>query len=105
MADVTGLVRRERAQAERRHQPFLDCVDHFARALDPATRDQRQSADGEDLVRAKGAIDGPGLMIAVDHVVKITALLIPETRSESGSRFFEDRLASARKISRRSRGH
>src|SRR5439155_2600602 len=78
---VSRLVGRERAESERRQQPCLDGIDDAAGALSLEHR-ERQAPDGEDLVRAEGAIYGAAPVVDVDHVVEAAARLIPEAGLE-----------------------
>src|SRR5206468_6598016 len=75
---VAGLARRERAEAERGHEPRLDRVDHTPGLL-PLDHRERQAADGEYLVRAERPVDGAGPVIDVGEM---TARLVPEARRE-----------------------
>src|SRR6266566_3445163 len=94
-ARVALIVRRvsrfagsERAQPDRRKQK------HFHRIDDPTRflfrqKHERQSADGEDLVRPKCKINYTGLMIAIDHVGQMTRVFVPELAFECRAPFFE----------------
>lgn len=77
VTDVGGLIGCERAQPHGREEASLDRVHNFARLL-RRQQYERQSPHGEDLIRTESAIDCAGLMIAVDDVVKIPTVFIPE---------------------------
>ena len=83
-ARVALIVRRvsrfagsERAQPDRRKQKHFHRIDNPTRFLF-RQKHERQSADGEDLVRPKCKINYTGLMIAIDHVGQITRVFVPE---------------------------
>ena len=57
---IVRRTRRKRSQTERREQPCFDCIDNTLRALAMQQR-QRQSADGENLIRPLRFIDRAGL--------------------------------------------
>src|SRR5207253_4558546 len=82
---VAGLAGGERAEAERGHEPRLDRVDDAAGAF-PFEHRERQAADRQDLVRAKGRIDRPGPVVDVDDVGEMAARLVPEARCEGRPR-------------------
>ena len=92
MRRIARFVWRERAQTERRKQKHLHRIDDPPRFLF-RQQHERQSADGEDLVRSECKIDRPGLMIAIDHVGEITGVLRSRIcSSKARAAFFEERL-------------
>src|ERR1051326_4504218 len=93
---VSGLARRERAQAERRPEPCFDSGHDFRGPL-PVEESDRQAADSEDLIGAERRIDSAGLVIAIDDIVQIAALFIPKTRRKRLTAFFECRFPPLRK--------
>src|ERR1044071_4733357 len=93
---VSGLGRRERAQAERRPEPRLDGGYDLIGSISIDESD-RQAADSEDLIGAERRIDSAGLVIAIDDIVQIAALFIPKTRRKRLTAFFECRFPPLRK--------
>ena len=91
MRPITGLVRRQRAQAERRQQLLLDRGERAARPLALDQR-HRQAADREDLVRSDRAVVTPGLVIDVDHIEQAGALLVPKALAEGPAATREEHL-------------
>src|SRR5438477_2786575 len=85
---VSGFARCKRAQTDRREQKHLYCIDDPTRFLF-RQKHERQSADGEDLVRPKCEINYTGLMIAVDHVDQISRMFVPEFVFECCPSFFK----------------
>src|SRR5262245_16582933 len=71
-----GMVQRERAKPERRHELVPRDVDHRlpSRAVEHWVRQR----NGEELVRATCGIVAPVEIGALDDIVEITALLVPE---------------------------
>ena len=81
MRSVAGLLRRQRAQAERRQQPAFDRLDHAA----GIRLDQHlmgQAADRQDLVGTDCRIVPAGHVIDVDHVVQAAGSVVPEAQLE-----------------------
>src|SRR2546423_3514456 len=91
VGDVTRLVRRKRAQPERRQEPRFNAIDNLA-CLVVRQEHERQAADGEDLIWAKCWVGRAGLMIAIDDIVKIAAAFIPKARFERHATGVENRL-------------
>src|SRR5215472_18800386 len=94
---VSGFARSERAQTERREQKHFHGINDTTRFLF-REQHERQSADGEDLVRAKSEINYAQLMVAVDHVGEVASMFIPELGFERRTTFFEQCFPSRRKF-------
>src|SRR5581483_785534 len=86
---VAGLIGRERAEAERRHQPCLHGVDHTP-SSHPLDDSERKTTDRQDLVRAKRRIAGAPLVAHIDDVVERPRRLVPETVLEGCATSCED---------------
>src|SRR5206468_11086636 len=94
-ARVALIVRRvsrfagsERAQPDRRKQKHFHRIDNPTRFLF-RQKHERQSADGEYLVRPKCKINYTGLMISIDHVDQITRVFVPVLGFECSVSFLE----------------
>src|SRR5215831_11421628 len=88
MRRISGFARSERAQTDRRKQKHLNGINNMPRFF-LRQQHERQSANSEDLVRAKSEIDYARLMVAVDHVSEVASMFIPELRFERRTTFFE----------------
>ena len=86
---VSGVARREGAQAHRRPQRFFDGVDDASCPLSRQESDA-EPADCENLVGSKEVVRPTGDVIDVDDVVETAARRIPEARPEALDRFVRD---------------
>ena len=108
-ARVALIVRRvsrfagsERTQTDRRKQKHFHRIDNPTRFLF-RQKHERQSADGEDLVRPKCKINYTGLMIAINHVSEDSQRVRSRTCFRMPNVLFRKVFPNARRISHRRR--
>src|SRR5207247_11020955 len=87
MRRISRFARSERAKTNRREQKRFRGINDPTRFLF-REQQERQSANGEDLVRSKCEIDNAGLMIAIDHIGEIAGLFVPEFAFKCRASFF-----------------